>query len=194
MKNTRMHARLKFGKINLYGTGKRYPAEIEIELRNCGGQPTFTMENGKKIPTGKTTPEYVELSICGYVYNHIHTDCVLGGQCLDEMYKFLKHDKLFAEIYHLWKNYHLNGMHAGTPEQEKAVQDWKQKTGKQYDYTEICEYLKEIGLYEVNFTGLTVGRRYENEPYKYGHGWIIQQLPGDILNRIEYIIDTANSH
>lgn len=189
-----MKATLNFGKINARGTSRRYEAEVTIELRRRGGEKTFTMQNGEKVYTGNTTPEYVELSICGTVWNTTKTNCIMGGQCLDEMYKHLRHNETFREIYKLWKEYHLNGMHAGTPEQEKAVQDWKQKTGKQYDYTEICEYLKEIGLYEVNFTGLTVGRRYENEPYKYGHGWIIQELPGDVLVRIEHIIDTVNSH
>ena len=190
----KMKCTVKFGKINARGTGKRYAAEVTIELRERGGEKTYTVQNGEKVYTGNTTPVYTELSICGTVWNQPHTDCIMGGQCLDDMYPYLKYNALFREIHELWKKYHLNGMHAGTPEQEKAVEQWKQNTGKRYDYTEVCEYLKSIRLYEVMFTGCTVGRRYNNEPYKYGHGWVIQELPGDVLLRIEHIIDTVNSH
>ena len=85
------------------------------------------------------------------------------------------------------KKYHLNGMNAGTPEQEAAIEEWKQ-AGNRYDYTAACEYLKECGLYEVNFTGKTVGRVYNNEPYKYGHGWVIEELPPEVITRITEII------
>ena len=48
--------------------------------------------------------------------------------------------------------------------------------------------LKEKGLYEVMFTGITCGRRYDNEPYKYGHGWIVQEIPEEDLNRIKELL------
>ena len=178
-----MKAKINFGKINLYGTGRRYPVSLDIELRQEGGKPTFTRD-GK--PTGNITPEYVELSICG------SAGSAIGGQCLDSLYPHLKNNKLFSELYGYWKKYHLNGMHAGTPEQETAINEWI-ASGHKYDYTAACEYLKSIGKYEVMFSGLSTGRRYENELYKYGHAWIIQELPGNVLNRIEYIIDTANA-
>ena len=189
-----MKATINFGKINYAGTGKRYPAYVEIELRNCGGEETFTVQNGKRVYTGKTTPEYVELSICGYVYNPSETRCVCGGQCLDTMYQFLKHDTLFKEIYELWKKYHLNGMRAGTPEQENAIAEFEKTIGRKSTYRERIDVLKTANLYEIPFTGITVGRRYENELYKYGYGWIVNRIPGNVLNRIEYIIDTCSSH
>lgn len=176
---------INLGKINFNGTGKRYPAEITIELRTRGGDPTFTIENGQHIPTGHTTPTYTELSICGDVWNTKHTDIVMGGQCLDEMSKYIKTPE-FKKIYTWWKKYHLNGMHAGTPEQEAFLKD--HFNGQRVDYSEQCEALKAANLYEVYFTGKTIGREYKNELYKFGHAWIINDIPENELNEIrDYI-------
>lgn len=174
MKNIIAKKQIDFGKINYNGTGKRYPASVTIELRKCGGE---------------NTPEYLELSICGDVWNTKHTDIVMGGQCIDSMAQFIK-TPLFRRIRKLWKRYHLNGMHAGTPEQERAIEEWK-SAGNKYDYTAACEYLKSINLYEVPFYGKTTGKVWNWELYKYGHGWIIEELPETIIDEIMEIINAA---
>ena len=182
-----------FGKIDYTGKGRKaYPVTVTVELRKRGGEKTFTVNPATKerTYTGNTTPEYVELSICGDIWNTKKSDIVRGGQCLDTINKYrnqLTDKAVFDELYKFWKLYHLNGMHAGTPEQEKAIEEWE-AAGNKYEYTAVCEMLKERGLYEVVFSGLTVGRKYENEPYKYGHAWIIQELPGDVLLRVEHLI------
>lgn len=188
-----MKATLNFGKVAYMSEKKNNPVDVTIELRSCGGQETFTIDpvSREKTITGKT-PEYIELSICGNIWNHLHTDIYCGGQCLDTIAKYI-HTPEFKEIYKLWKRYHLNGMHAGTPEQEAAIKEWEAE-GNRYEYTAVCDMLKARGLYEVNFTGLTTGRRYNNEPYKYGHGWIIEELPGEVITRVEHIINAANAH
>lgn len=182
-----------FGKIDYTGTGRKaYPVTVDVELTRRGGEKTFRIDpkTKERIYTGETTPEYVELSICGDIWNTCRTDIYCGGQCLDTIAEYrdqLKDADIFDKLYKYWKLYHLNGMHAGTPEQEKAVVEWE-AAGNKYDYSAACEMLKERGLYEVTFSGLTVGRRYENEPYKYGHGWVIEQLPGDVLIEIEHML------
>lgn len=173
------------GKINLYGTGRRYPVEVTVELKSRGGDDVFTYENGHRVPTGEKTPVYVEFTASAMV------GARMGGQCLDEINRrrvdFGKNRAVWDEIFRYWKLYHLNGMHAGTPEQEAAIDEWK-AAGNRYDYTAACNMLKEKGLYEVLFTGKTVGRMYNNEPYKYGHGWIVNDIPGDDLIRIEHLL------
>lgn len=176
-----MKKTINFGKVDYRGTGKRYPVKVEIELKTRGGEPTFTIENGERVYTGKTTPTYTEFTACGSI------GACCGGQCLDEIYKHLKNNKEFAMIYKWWKAYHLNGMNAGTPEQEKAIKEYFE--GKRYDYTKACEYLKSIGLYEINFTGKTTGREYNNEPYKYGHAWIVEDIPEDVLKEMKGYIE-----
>lgn len=189
-----MKSIFKFGKVAYYGTRKENAVEIEVELRQRGGEPTFTInrKTGERTPTGHTTPIYTELSICGSIWNRIHTDIITGGQCLDTIAQYIKNNPVFDKLYEYWKRYHLNGMHAGTPEQEAAIEAWK-ANGNRYEYKAACEELKRLGLYTVNYTGLSVSRRYDNEPYTYGHGWIIQQIPGDVLTYLEHLIDTNNA-
>ena len=190
-----MKTTFKFGKIAAMNSRKENDAEVTVELRQRGGEPTFTInpKTKEREYTGEKTPSYVELSICGTVWNKSHTDCVMGGQCLDSMEKYLRHNPTFMKLYGYWKRYHLNGMHAGTPEQEAAINEWE-TAGNRYEYTAACEELKRRGLYTVNYTGLTVGKRYDNEPYTYGHGWIVNELPGDVLLDIEHMISTNNAH
>ena len=187
-----MKKTFNFGKIKYTSQKKAVNlVTVDVELRRRGGEITFTIDRktGEKTITGKT-PEYVELSICGSIWNSRHSDIVCGGQCLDTIAKYkeqLEDKEVFETLYNLWKKYHLNGMHAGTPEQEDVIEEWKAE-GNHYEYTAVCEMLKRRGLYEVNYTGLSVGRRYNNEPYKYGHDWLIQELPGDVLLKIEPLL------
>lgn len=178
-------ATIDFGKIAFnYSGRKRNAADVEIELRQCGGEPTYD-RNG--TPSGHMTPKYTELAIVGQVWNSTHTDIVMGGQCLDSMKPYI-HSDLFNEVYELWAKYHLNGMHPGTPEQEAAIKAREERIGRQLTYDEKCELLKEAHLYEVEYTGPAVGRMYDHEPYVYGHAWLIQDLPGDVIRRVIEIV------
>lgn len=183
-----------FGKIAYQNNRKENLVAVVVELRNRGGEETFTLDRktGKKTYTGEKTPIYTELSIRGSIWNRLHTDCLCGGQCLDTIAEYrdqLSEPELFDELYKLWKNYHLNDMHAGTPEQEQAIAEWEAE-GNRYEYKAVCEMLKGKGLYEVNYTGLSIGRRYDNEPYRYGSAWLVQPLPGDVLLRVEHLLNT----
>lgn len=111
------------------------------------------------------------------VWNRRHTDCIYSGQCLDEIAEIFMHNPVFKKIYEWWKLYHLNDMHAGTPEQERAVEEYK-KT-HEYDYTEVCEYLKTIGLYEVDLNG---------KPYRYGHAWLAEEIPESVLKEMRKLL------
>lgn len=176
------------GKIKFDGQRKRVNSvEVTLELRERGGDATFRIDSktGERVITGKT-PEYTELSICGDIWNARHTDIICGGQCLDTIAEYrdqLSSKEIFDELYDLWRHYHLNGLHAGTLEQEAAVNEWK-KAGNTYDYDTVCGMLKERGLYEVDYTGVSVGRRYENEPYRYGQAWLVRELPEKVIERV----------
>lgn len=189
-----MQKTFNFGKIAYEKPERRLNAvTVEAELRRCGGEPTFIIDRGtgKQIPVG-TTPKYIELSICGEIWDRHHTDFLCGGQCLDEIAKY--HEQLddvdtFDMLYSLWKEWHLNGLHAGTSEQEAAVREWE-ADGNTYDYNAVCDMLKEKGLYEVNYTGISVGKRYDNEPYRYGSAWLVREIPGNVLIQIEHLLST----
>lgn len=149
---------IKFGKVDYTNSGKKNcMVDLEVELRDTTKGP--------------------ELSIRGDIWNPSHTDIYCCGQCLDEIAKYKGDNPLFKELYQYWKDYHLNGMHAGTFEQEQAL-----KKAVIVGYDEACEYLKSINLYEVEYNG---------KPYKYGHGWLYQALPENVLSRITEIIKTT---
>lgn len=147
------------GKIDYYGRGRKInPVTVEVTLKENDGKPCF--------------------SASATVYNQTKTDILACGQCLDSIAKRTK-NKQFMELYRLWKLYHLNDMHAGTIEQEKALEDWESK-GNRYDYISACEYLKSVGLYEVEYNG---------KPYKYGHAWLYWDIPEYDLKVIQALFD-----
>jgi len=59
------------------------------------------------------------------------------GQCQDEINPDGKNQKKLIEIWNTW---HLNGMHAGTEKQEKALEKYKEEN----DYEKRCKYLNSI--------------------------------------------------
>ena len=101
----------KFGKIDFNGTGRKInDVTVETELKNTDNGPEFTAS--------------------GNVWNSAHTDIVMGGQCLDDLAKYI-HNPMFKKILRFWKLYHLNGMHPDCEHQyslgweEKALQKVK---------------------------------------------------------------------
>lgn len=143
------------GKYDWFKTGrKNNEIVLEIEIRNIENKP--------------------ELSICGCVYNKTKTDCVAAGQIIDSLVEFhsdFKPNGRFGKIIDIWKKHHLNGMHAGTVEQENALKDFDS-----YNYTEQCEYLKNVNLYTVKLNG---------EDYTYGSAWLYRELPESVIDYIK---------
>ncbi len=152
-----------FGKIDFDGIGRKINSvEIEVGLQEYSdGSYSFTASVN--------------------VWNHTHTDIVAGGQMLDavELSQIEARSSLFATIKELWRKYHLNDIHAGTPEQEEALEKANLLSGNDFD--KVCEFLKNIGLYEVE---------YEGKPYRYGSGWLHFPIPKKDLEKIHLILNT----
>lgn len=161
----------KFGKISAYKNGrKENEVELEVELRsNRNGFPVF--------------------SVSGDVWNRIHTDIVMGGQCLDDISRVPVNNALFQEIKGLWKKYHLNDLHAGTKAQTLALK--KAGLYGASNYSQAVEFLKRKGLYEVNLTPTEkkYNPRYADKPYKYGQGWLYYPIPAADLAKIRRILE-----
>lgn len=129
-----------------FGLNKRVRAYIEIELRE----------------------EDNTLSICGEIQG------ISYGQCIDEIKKaFGDTNSTVNILYYWWENYHLNDMHAGDKEQEKAVKEYRKKNP--YDYDKICEYLDSKGLLVHN-------------GYRYGTAWLKEEIPASTLKDIKAFI------
>ena len=146
-----MKRTFNFGKIDYYGRGRKINlVEVKVELSD------------EKVFTASTN-----------IWNSKHTDCVCGGQCLDEVAKYVKSDR-FKKIYRLWELYHLNDMHPGTEKQEAALKaaglnSWAN------DYSKCCDYLESIGL-------LVDGG------YKFGTGWLKRDIPAEDVAEIEKLL------
>lgn len=154
-----MGKKINFGKIDYNRTGRKINlVEVEIALEE--------KKQGKPVFTASAT-----------VWNSEKTEAVISGQCLDSLlnYRKLKNDKQYQKIFEFWKKYHLNDMHAGTVAQEAAIKEWENK-GNKDDYAAACEYLKSVGLYEVE---------NEGKPYKYGEGWLYREIPQKDLEEIK---------
>lgn len=72
-----------------------------------------------------------------------------------------------------WETYHLNDMNAGTKKQEEFLKD---NNLLEVDYTDQVEALEKAGLYNDN-------------GYKYGSGWIKEDLPALFVEDLEELIN-----
>lgn len=97
------------------------------------------------------------------------------GQCLDYIHdnaeKYMMPDEmkaLYNRIYCIWSEYHLNDLQAGTKKQTTSL---PKELCNVNNYSQACEYLKSIGL-------------YEDREYTYGHGWLCQEIPSEIVAEI----------
>lgn len=96
---------ISFGKISFYRSNGRKINEVEIDvsIRDWNG--------------------YDELSICGSVWNHIHSDIICGGQCIDDedITCHFKDDPLYNGILDIWKNCHLHNLDTIDNEYRKDI-------------------------------------------------------------------------
>lgn len=96
---------ISFGKISFYRSNGRKINEVEIDvsIRDWNG--------------------YDELSICGSVWNHIHSDIICGGQCIDDedVTCHFKDDPLYNGILDIWKNCHLHNLDTVDNEYRKDI-------------------------------------------------------------------------
>jgi hypothetical protein len=152
------------GKIDINGTGRRINAvTVEAELKDTDKGPEFTASAD--------------------VWNGSHTDIVMGGQCLDELAKYI-HTPEFKKILRFWRLYHLNGMHPECEHQHAL--GWAEKAGQK---VKIFGEEKALGWLtpEEHPDGL-LGRACPVCGYKYGHDWKYFPIPESDLNEIRELL------
>ena len=146
-----MKKTFNFGKIDFNRSGRKINlVEVDVELIDDG---VFTAS--------------------GIIWNSKKTDRICAGQCLDTIAEYVKAPK-FKQIHRLWKQYHLNDMHAGTEAQEEALNK-AGLTNYANQYTECCNYLDSIGLLVDN-------------GYKFGTGWLKRDIPEEDLVKIRQLL------
>lgn len=147
--------------------------------------------------TIKDRGEYKELSICGVEGPRKNGNCRGScGQINDTILEHIKSDgfKNFAagwdkkSILHfieVWKEWHLNGLHAGNEKQEAFVKKYlEENPTEKYDYTKMCKVLEEHNLFEDK------DDIYNGKPYKYGHGWRYVALPEEVIEYVKSLPET----
>lgn len=168
---------------------KPYTLVISMELKTLDYKPASTIS----LPDDHV---YQELSMKAYLYEH-HIDSelmVLGGQAFEDIaenvlnndYYPIYTDQLFAELYALWRRYHLNAMKAGTPEQMAFIRGWiakRKRMNESTDYREQREALKHADL--------LTSKLADDTPYEYGTGWLYEPIPDTTLTRIKELIASA---
>ena len=90
---------INLGKHAVYNKRKENLITIELEIRN--------KEKARNYDTLEEVTDVPEISICGTVWNRLHTDCIMGGQCIDELAKIVR-TKRVRRIETIWNKYHLN--------------------------------------------------------------------------------------
>ena len=171
-------AKLDLGKINYLNNGKKScPVEVSMELT---------------LRANAEGTEYWEFTAVGDILNHLGTKIYHAGQCLDTIAEFRIDNKDFRKVYDWWKQYHLNGMNAGTREQTEALRKFREANPERSNYNNECDYLKSLDLYEVKFFGHTLQKKYNGELYRYGTGWVINFIPEEVVEEMKDFVRTHN--
>ena len=143
----------------------------KVDFNNCG----------RKINLITVEVEYNDgrFSVSGNVWNSKETDVISGGQNLDELLKFLNNNDTFVEIYLLWKQYHLNDLNAGTPLQTAYLKGLNKPKNADF-YTWECKQLEKVNL---------LWDKWGGKPYKYGTKWLKIDIPQNVDNTINNLLN-----
>ena len=94
------------------------------------------------------------------------------------------HSDIFSNLYtrqsegDVFKKYHLNDLHAGTPEQENYLHSIG-ITNFGNNYKKCCEELKKVNLYECEWKG--------KKSY-FGGSWFHWDIPAEDMEKIYKIL------
>tara|TARA_Y100000034_G_C6910321_1_gene424399 strand:- start:18683 stop:19123 length:441 start_codon:yes stop_codon:yes gene_type:complete len=99
-----------------------------------------------------------------------------AGQNLDEIKDLFPEDEMVSRIYKVWKKWHLNDMHAGSPDQEAYLAKLDYEGSDHYSWAK--ETLEEAGLNpDPNYM-------HNGEPYSYGSAWLKVDLPAEVIDEV----------
>ena len=154
-----MKKTIQFGKVDYTNNGKKN-CLVEVEINFDG----------------------TKFSASGTIWNHLKTDCYCAGQILDEIKELIPNNKLFNQIHNIWKKYHLNDMTAGSPKQVEYLKTIQKPDDAEF-YTWECEQLKKVNLlHDESYL-------YDGKPYKYGSAWLTTEIPTEVKQEINNLIN-----
>jgi hypothetical protein len=187
MSETIFSAIIELGKVAYsYKNRKCNQVELDVSISTVRTQPAYDVEaidpanlkieeagkSGiKNWETLKLIKEEKVISISGGIWDHMHNDYMMCGQCLDEIISLMPDNEIVKVVHPIWKEYHLNNMKAGTRQQTEALDLFFTENGRSYNYDEAVEYLKLIG-------------KYIDRKYQYGSSWLLKPVPDEVIDQL----------
>lgn len=133
-----------------------------------------TASEAAEAVTHEAVTEVTRLSMTAEVFEPRKRDAYMAGQCIEALAEITKPasgltPEAIEDMRAVWDRWHLNDMRAGCAHQ-KVV--W------------------ETGPYG-NRPSLDLTPRCPETGYRYGHAWLYEPLPSDVLQRVSAFIDTG---
>ena len=118
------------------------------------------------------------LSFGGDIWNPRETDCYQAGQCYDTIENLFPTSDYVARIVEVWRRWHLNDVHAGTQAQEDLLRQHRDEyvPGLTSYHEWACLFLQQHDL-------------LVDDGYKYGSGWVREEVPAEIQEEVRSWID-----
>lgn len=185
------NAVINLGKVDGYGNGRRTcPVVLKIE---------YTAQNERDSLGNAPAGAGGKISISAGVYNHIKTDIIQGGQCVDAIERHYKYSQSIARICALWRRWHLNDMRAGCVHvmddlraREKSGGTFKTEDGQDVRHT----YYKgahaageKWSAPEDERDGGLLCKPCPVCGAKYGANWYHEPLPAEVLAEVVALIE-----
>lgn len=169
----------------LIAKGKHYLGKLD---RNCGKAGT---RNCAAYLTWELRADG-EFSASGEVWNHIKSDIVMGGQCVDTLAALFPADRRAQAIARVWKRWHLNGMRAGCEHQR--VEKWDERPinpakplntyGKHFEGQKYASWNMLTWVSPKEHPKGLLGKPCPTCGYAYGSAWLKEELPEEVKAEI----------
>lgn len=164
---------------------KDFRKQCNIGMGTYNVWVTIKFENGRLFITGVESPRCNGncSGSCGQIQDQLNP--------LDFRTFFKGWDAVkVAKLKKIWKQWHLNDMQAGSPDQILMIEAMREidNPGNMEYYDWACSTLKAAGIYEdPNYL-------IEGKPYRYGSAWLSKEVPEDVLQWLYDLPDAVGSH
>src|ERR1044072_8435351 len=133
---------------------------------NCTATFTYRLEDGR-------------FSMQARIWKPRKNDIFCGGQVIEEVLSYFPHDAKAARMAAVWREWHCNDMRAGSPAQRAWLKASEASRGDREHYNWATTALAEAGL------NPDPNHLHHGKPYRYGHAWLREELPSEIIAEIE---------
>jgi len=131
-----------------------------------------------------------------------------AGQCTGEIRKRFGRRPDVARLCEIWDRWHLNGMNAASRAQAEALRDMSAAVYPENHYDKACKWLEARGLLHdlslltpveqsrwrmLRSEGIPKPAGLHDRVYQYGHAWLVEPLPAEIVAELEALISKPSN-